>query len=218
MELTAEAVRVLGCLVEKERTVPDIYPLTLNSLVSACNQSSNRWPIVHYDAGTVQRTLDDLKTDGFVRFVHPSHGERTTKFRQVVDERLSVSGEELTVLAVLFLRGPQTSGELRSRSERMHAFGSVGEVESVLRALSSREEPLVQLLERRPGEREARWTHLLAPTTELARQSRSERVADGPAIPDARRTALEDRVVILEAQVERLYKLLGEEPPEPPTV
>jgi len=89
-ELDTEQIRVLGCLLEKERTVPDSYPMTLKGLVTACNQSSNRFPVVSYDAGTVQRTLDGLKDTGFVRFVHPSHGERTTKFRQVVDERLAL--------------------------------------------------------------------------------------------------------------------------------
>ena len=207
MELTAEAVRVLGCLAEKERTVPDTYPLTLKALVTACNQSSNRWPVVQYDAGTVQRTLDDLKADGFVRFVHPSHGERSTKFRHVLGERLGLEPAEVAVLALLFLRGPQTAAELRSRTDRLHTFGSTGEVEDALRTLASRDEPLVRLLDRRPGEREARWLHLLAPNSHF------ERGPDVPAIPDARRTEIDDRVSTLEAQVAHLYRLLGESPP-----
>src|SRR3989440_12413011 len=104
IELHEEEVRVLGSLLEKERTVPDSYPMTLNGLVTACNQSSNRFPVVQYDAGLVQRTLDGLKPQGFVRFVHPAHGERTTKFRQVVDERLGLAPDEAAVLCVLFLR------------------------------------------------------------------------------------------------------------------
>ena len=107
-ELDTEQIRVLGCLLEKERTVPDSYPMTLNGLVTACNQSSNRFPVVNYDPGTVQRTLDGLKDVGLVRFVHPSHGERTTKYRQVIDERLALLPTEAAVLAVLFVRGAQT--------------------------------------------------------------------------------------------------------------
>jgi uncharacterized protein YceH (UPF0502 family) len=220
MELTAEAVRVLGCLAEKERTVPDTYPLTLKALVTACNQSSNRWPVVQYDAGTVQRTLDDLKADGFVRFVHPSHGERSTKFRHVLGERLGLEPAEVAVLALLFLRGPQTAAELRSRTDRLHTFGSTGEVEDALRTLASRDEPLVRLLDRRPGEREARWLHLLAPpptdtapAPAPAPSSRFERGPDVPGVPDARRTEIDERVRTLEVQVAHLYQLLGESPP-----
>ena len=116
LELTAEHVRILGCLIEKERTVPDSYPMTLNGLVTACNQSTNRSPVVAYEAVAVQRALDELKDLGLVRFVHPSHGERTTKFRQVIDERLALLPTEAAVLCVLFLRGPQTVAELRTRS------------------------------------------------------------------------------------------------------
>ena len=208
MELSAEAVRVLGCLVEKERTVPDSYPLTLNSLVTACNQSTNRWPVVQYDSSTVQRTLDDLKNDGFVRFVHPSHGERTTKFRHVVDERLRLDDGEVAVLALLGLRGPQTPAELRARGDRLHAFGSVGEVEAVLQALATRDEPLARPLDRRPGERETRWAQLLSTSAAV------EDIAIAtPVTPERAGSGLEARVAALEAQVVRLYQLLGEEPP-----
>jgi uncharacterized protein YceH (UPF0502 family) len=207
MELSAEAVRVLGCLVEKERTVPDSYPLTLNSLVTACNQSSNRWPVVQYDSGKVQRTLDDLKNDGFVRFVHPSHGERTTKFRHVLGERLGLEPGEVAVLALLALRGPQTAAELRARADRLHAFGSTGEVEAALHSLATREDPLAQQLSRRPGERESRWIQLLGGSgvedSEISHSLTPERATPG----------LDARVAALEAQVARLYELLGEEPP-----
>src|SRR5947207_2034770 len=111
MELSDEAARVIGALLEKERTVPDTYPMTLNGLVTACNQTSNRAPVVTYEPSLVQRTLDQLKEDGFVRFVHPSHGERTTKFRQVFDERLPLSREEAALVCVLLLRGAQTVAE-----------------------------------------------------------------------------------------------------------
>jgi uncharacterized protein YceH (UPF0502 family) len=216
MELPAEAVRVLGCLIEKARTVPDTYPLTLNSLVSACNQSSNRWPVTDYDAGTVQRTLDDLKVDGWVRFVHPSHGERTTKFRHVVDERLGLGDDELAVLAVLGLRGPQTVGELRTRCERLHPFASLDEVGRVLDRLAARDEPLVVALPRRSGEREGRWAHLLGgPVDDGAsyESARPERASSASASVGGEAVeALTARVVELEAQVARLYELLGEAP------
>ena len=212
MELSDEAARVLGALLEKERTVPDTYPMTLKGLVSACNQSSSRWPVVSYDEGTVQRTLDQLKADGLVRFVHPSHGERSTKFRQVLDEHLGLERDDAAVLCVLLLRGPQTSGELRTRTERLHAFGSVGEVEEVLRRLASRDEPLVRLLDRRPGEREARWVHLLAGEPDLSIVEAPSRpaAAAASAASAASTPALEARVAALEEKVARLEAALGD--------
>ncbi|MEY2434104.1 MAG: uncharacterized protein QOC92_3829 [Acidimicrobiaceae bacterium] len=205
-ELDAEQVRVLGCLLEKERTVPDSYPMTLNSLVTACNQSTNRTPVVSYDGGTVQRTLDDLKDRGLVRFVHPSHGERTTKFRQVIDERLALLPTEAAVLSALFVRGPQTVNEIRTRTDRLHAFDSPEEVVATLRGLAERDEPLARALERQPGEREGRWTHTFA-------QADLASAVVAPAAPSPSRSALEDRMAALEAKVEHLYSVLGEQPP-----
>lgn len=205
IDLDAEQVRVLGCLLEKERTVPDSYPMTLNGLVTACNQSSNRFPVVSYDAATVQRTVDSLKDLGLVRFVHPSHGERTTKYRQVVDERLALLPQEAAVLAVLFVRGAQTVAEIRSRTERLHAFDRVEEVIAVLDGLAHRAEPLARAIERRPGEREGRWTHVFTQDEAPA--------ATGPGASAPARAALEERIASLEAKVEDLYRILGEEPP-----
>ncbi|MGQ0617745.1 MAG: YceH family protein [Acidimicrobiia bacterium] len=230
MELTAEAARVVGCLMEKERTVPDTYPLTLNSLVTACNQSSNRWPVVRYDPGTVQRTLDGLKADGMVRFVHPSHGERTTKYRQVLDEKLGLESDEAAVLCALVLRGPQTVSELRSRTERLHPFTGPGEISATLERLAGREDPLVRSIGRRAGEREGRWAHLLAgqppASGEPSDEVDSDRASAGRADRDGAGgradlaveplldaiDALEARVGALERQVDRLYTQLGEEP------
>jgi uncharacterized protein YceH (UPF0502 family) len=225
-ELDAVQVRVLGCLLEKERTVPDSYPMTLKGLVTACNQSSNRTPVVSYDAGLVQRTLDGLKDIGLVRFVHPSHGERTTKFRQVMDERLALLPTEAAVLSVLFVRGPQTLNEIRSRTERLHAFDSVEEVVEALDGLAKRDEPLARPLGRRPGEREERWTHTQAhaPAQELLTAApstvvRSEEEARSPWSPPSPSTtgdgSFEARIAALEARVEHLYSILGEEPPAP---
>jgi hypothetical protein len=198
-DLDAEQVRVLGCLLEKERTVPDSYPMTLNALVTACNQSTSRWPVVAYDAGTVQRALDELKDIGLVRFVHPSHGERTTKYRQVIDERFALLPTEAAVLALLFVRGPQTVAELRTRTERLHAFDSAEEVEQALRGLANRDEPLARPVDRR-------WTHVFA-QPKITDSSAPTVAATGG------RGALEERIAALEAKVEHLYAVLGESGP-----
>lgn len=221
-ELTAVEQRVIGCLLEKERTVPDTYPMTLNGLVGACNQSSNRWPVADLEPRTVQGALDSLKEKRLVRFVHPSHGERTTKYRQVLDDAMRLEPEDAAVLCVLLLRGPQTIGELRTRTERLHPFESPGEVEATLDRLAAREEPLVVPLPRQAGQKEGRWAHLLGdsppatpepppPMPEPAmdlRQIRRESVASSAG------EELEARIAALEAQVARLYELLGESPTE----
>lgn len=159
--LGTEELRVLGSLVEKEATVPDTYPMTLKGLRAACNQSSNRDPVLELDEVSVQRALDALKARRLVRFVHPASGERATKFRHVLDEALDLDGAALALMAVLVLRGPQTPGELRTRTERLHAFASLDEVESTLDELARRPDPLAVELPRRPGDRQARWSHLL---------------------------------------------------------
>ena len=195
-------VRVLGCLIEKEATVPDTYPMTLKGLRQACNQSTSREPVVSYDEPTVQGALDRLKPAGLVRFVHPSHGERSTRFRHVAEERLILGRPELAVLSVLALRGPQSSTELRTRAERQHPFASVGEVEAVLAALAAREERLAVELPRRPGQQHQRWAHLLGGPVDvdaLAREAADR--ADGGG---AGRSAQGDRVAALEAQVAEL--------------
>ncbi len=151
---------MLGCLLEKQRTVPDQYPLTLNALVSACNQSSSRDPIMQLTEHDVETALGSLKTQGLVRLVHPSHGRSVTRYRQVADESWQLEADAAALVAVLLLRGPQTVAELRTRTERQHAFGSLTEVQEALDALQQRE--LVCLLERRPGQKEQRWQQLLA--------------------------------------------------------
>src|SRR3954471_18774748 len=155
-ELTPEEVRVLGCLMEKEAATPEYYPLTLNALVTACNQSSNRDPVVAYDPSVVTEALDDLRGRKLVRIVHSQSG-RAPKYRHVLDESLGLDHGERAVIAVLLLRGPQTVGELRTRTERLHAFESTGDVEVVLDRLARHDpQPLVMLLERQPGQKEPR--------------------------------------------------------------
>lgn len=159
-DLSPEEVRVLGCLVEKEATVPDTYPLTLNSLRTACNQATSRDPVVVYDDHTIDVALASLRARGLTRTVH-STSNRATKYRHVVPEALDLEPGATALLAVLMLRGPQTVGELKSRSERQHAFASTDEVGEVLRRLAERD--LVVHLDRQPGQKDARWMHLLAP-------------------------------------------------------
>ncbi|MEO6987700.1 MAG: DUF480 domain-containing protein [Aquihabitans sp.] len=160
--LTPEACRVLGSLLEKELTVPTTYPLSLNAVVSACNQSSGRDPVLHLTDTDANEALDELRTLGLTRVLHPSHGARTPKHRQVADEALGLEPATRAVLTVLLLRGHQTPGELRSRTERLHQFPSVDEVIAALTELAGRDDPLVAELPRRPGRKEARWAHLLA--------------------------------------------------------
>ena len=155
MPLSPEEARVLACLVEKEATVPDAYPLTLNALRLACNQSSNRHPIVAYDDRIVEQALMALKSIGLVRFVHPSQGGRTIRYRHVADERWRLERNELAVLATLVLRGPQTTGELRARTERLVDPDGTS-IDDALDALAGRSpEPFAVRLERHHGEREA---------------------------------------------------------------
>lgn len=160
MELTAEQGRVLGCLVEKQLTTPQQYPLTDNALIAACNQTTSRDPVVDYDLATVRLAVRSLRQRELLRTVHRP-GERSEKHQHLLDRALELSPGQIAVLGVLLLRGPQTAAELRARTERMHPFGSVTEAEEALQSLSDRSEPLVERLERQPGQKEARYADLL---------------------------------------------------------
>ena len=150
MELTPAETRVLGCLLEKQLATPNVYPLTLNAIVAAANQSSNRDPVVNYSEAEVAGALAGLRDEGAARIVYGS-GQRAEKYRHVLDEVWGLDEQHRAVLCVLMLRGPQTVGELRARTDRLARFDSLGEVEQVLRLLASREEPLARRLERAPG-------------------------------------------------------------------
>jgi uncharacterized protein YceH (UPF0502 family) len=156
MDLSASEIRVLGCLLEKQRTTPDHYPLSLNSLRLACNQSTNREPVVRYDDAVVRDALHRLERRGYTRLAGAS---RAAKYRHLLAEALPMSSAEQAVMCVLMLRGPQTPGELKQRGERMHAFGALEEVQATLTALIERD--LVSQLGRRPGQKEDRYTQLL---------------------------------------------------------
>jgi uncharacterized protein len=201
--LTPEEVRVAGCLVEKQLATPDYYPMTENALVAACNQLSNRNPVVAYENDTVRLTLNSLRAKGLARIMH-IHGGRVPKHRHILDEALELDPPALALLSVLALRGPQTTGELRTRSERLHEFESISAVDETLEALAARDEPLVVRLERAPGQKEARYAHLLSgPPDEAA-------VATAAAVDVERpRTAGSDRLAALEARVEALEEALA---------
>jgi uncharacterized protein len=157
-----EGGRVLGCLVEKQLTTPQQYPLSLNALTLACNQSTSREPVMVLSEQSVRVALDDLKALRLVRFVLPSHGKSVTRYRHVFDEVYGLDSSQIAILSVLLLRGPQTPGELRARIGRLATFDSVRSVQEVLEALSERPEPLTRLLSRRQGQKEDRWQQLVA--------------------------------------------------------
>ncbi|MGI9033108.1 MAG: YceH family protein [Acidimicrobiales bacterium] len=209
MVLSPVQVRILGCLVEKERTTPDNYPLTMNGLLAACNQATNRSPIVSFTEAIVENAILNLKGDGLLRVVY-SRSNRADRYRHVLDEAWQLGDAELALLGVLMLRGPQTAAELRTRTERAHPFAGVDEVEAVLGGLASRPEPLVRRLARTPGQKETRWAHLVggdvSPDTpalggEAAPRSRVDRL-------DALEAAVSDLRSELDALVSRLRGLL----------
>jgi len=166
--LDAVEQRVLGCLLEKQVTVPATYPLTLNALRTACNQASSRYPVTDLDEQTVVTAARALRDRGLLRIVWADTGRRVLKYHQTLDEELGLSGGERAVVTVLLLRGPQTSGELKTRTERLHPFADRDQVETCLTGLADRESPLVRRLERRPGQQDHRWVHLLGPLPESA--------------------------------------------------
>ena len=165
MDVDAVEIRVLGCLIEKERTTPDAYPLSLNALRLACNQATNRDPVVAYEEREIKAALERMSNRGWTRFAS-GVSSRALKYRQLLDEALGLSEPEISLLGVLMLRGPQTVGELKQRSERLHRFGSIAEVAETLDGLTQRE--LVARLERRPGQKEERWQQLLGGDAEPA--------------------------------------------------
>jgi uncharacterized protein len=159
MEPDAVEIRVVGCLIEKQRTTPDVYPLTLNALRLACNQSTNRDPVVEYDENTIRSAIERLVQRKWATLASWSN-RRSMKYRQTLDRALEVSDAEIAVLAVLMLRGAQTPGELKTRTERLHSFGDMSDLTATLDRLMRRD--LISRLDRRPGQREERYMHRLA--------------------------------------------------------
>ena len=201
MNLTASEIRVLGCLLEKQRTTPDVYPLTLNALRMACNQSTNRDPVVNYDDDVLRDALHRLGRRGYTRL---ASGNRSPKFRHLLAEALPLSENEQATLCVLMLRGPQTPGELKQRTERMHAFADLAGVHGTLEQLIER--GLVARLERRPGQKEERYSQLLGEGAEEDPPglSLSAGVEAPASSAPANTSDLEERVARLEAEVAAL--------------
>jgi len=197
-ELTATEIRVLGCLIEKEMTTPDYYPLTLNSLATACNQKSNRDPVFELDETDVVKALDRLRHKGLA-LQASGEGSRVPKYAHNLEAKLHFEPEQLAILCELFVRGPQTLGELRTRCERMRPFADLAAVEAVLVELMELEPPLVIKLPRQPGRKEQRYAHLLAGPPEIPEA--------GEAPPEAARlkvVAEDERIQKLEAELAAL--------------
>jgi uncharacterized protein len=210
-ELTPPEQRVLGALVEKRWTTPDQYPLSLNALRLACNQLTNRDPVTDYDEATVRDAAQRLSRYGLARLAS-GHGSRAVKYRHLAEEALSINREQLAVLAVLLLRGPQTPGEIKARTERMVNLGSVGQVQQVLEQLAQR--GYARSLGRRPGQKEDRFEHLLGGAGDAEASAASAPTAvstpeasNGPAFHNG---DLETRVAALESEVGELRHQLSQ--------
>lgn len=207
-DLDSIEVRVLGSLIEKELTTPEYYPLSLNALVNACNQKSSREPVVNYDESTVQEAIAKLKHRGLA-MLYTGSGSRVVKYGQRLTERLNLGRREVPLLALLMLRGPQTVGELRGRSERMYDFSDLEEVETVLRTLTERDSgALVAKLPAAPGTKEPRWAHLLSGEPQLVTHPESAHGASGSAARDERIAALETEVTALRSEIESIKQKL----------
>lgn len=209
IQLSAAEARVLGSLVEKDLTTPDYYPLTLNALTNACNQKSNRDPVVAFEEADVVRALDSLRHKGLALQAH-GEGSRVPKYRHSLAEKLHLEREEQAVLAELLLRGPQTLGELRTRGERMAPLPSLEEVERVLAELMQRQPPLAVKLPRQPGRKEHRYAHLLCGEPEIA----LEEGQPSPEVATLQMRAENEWLASLEAEVaalrEEVAQLRGE--------
>jgi uncharacterized protein YceH (UPF0502 family) len=195
--LDAVEQRVLGCLLEKQVTVPATYPLTLNALRGACNQTSNRDPVLDLDERTLETGARALRDRGLLRIVWADTGRRVLKYHQALAEALDLASDERALITVLLLRGAQTAGELKTRTERLHPFAGREDVEACLQRLADRSDPLVGRLERRPGQQDHRWVHLLGPIPEQLHSAgraaaaepevdRERCLADGAAARDDR--------------------------------
>jgi uncharacterized protein YceH (UPF0502 family) len=199
-------VRVLGSLIEKEITTPDNYPLTLNALIAACNQTTNRDPLLELDEAAVSRSLDDLSRRSLVRAVHRSDS-RAKRYRQVMSESMKLHDAETAVMCVLMLRGAQTAGEIRTRAARLYDFNELAQVEITLLALMTLSRPLVAQLPRRPGQKEVRYAHLLAgePPVDVSDSSASD-----AEVEPSRLDSLEQDVAALRAELTDLRERFDE--------
>jgi uncharacterized protein YceH (UPF0502 family) len=206
--LTPTRARVLGALVEKEVTTPDYYPLSLNALINACNQRSNREPVMNLDEDDVRQALHGLEAKGLAGRARNADG-RVTKYEHWLGEAFNFSRAETALLCVLLLRGPQTPGELRGRTERLHTFEEIADVLAGIQKLMDREPPLAAILPRQPGTKEARYAHLLSgPVESIQFVSTPDPIHSPNASPDS--GALQERVENLEALVDELRRQVAE--------
>ena len=202
-------IRVLGSLVEKELTTPEYYPLSLNALVNACNQKSNRDPVMNLDEAAVREALRTLDKKGLAGAAD-NMVSRVSKYEHRLQEAYNFTRHEIAILSELLLRGPQTHGELRSRADRMHKFDDLGIVQSTLQRLMKREPPLVKVLPRQPGTKEARYTHLLSGDVETKEPKVAIPAANANAATGADRIArLEEQVASLLSEVAELKQQLA---------
>lgn len=213
LQLSVQEARVLGCLIEKEMTTPEYYPLSLNALTNACNQKSNRDPVMTLDETEVVRCLDALRFQGLAMQA-ASDGGRVPKYQHNLRQKLYLEPEEQAILCELLVRGPQTVGELRTRCERMHPFSNLEEVEEVLHLLSTRKEPLLIKLPRQTGRKEHRFAHLLCGEPSSEEASGSEPAPEAARrhveAQEARVMALEKDVATLQAEVASLIATFAE--------
>lgn len=196
--LTEIEARIVGALVEKHLTTPEYYPLTLNALIAACNQKTNREPVVSYTEQTVQQTLDGLRDKNLV-YVFYGSTSRVPKYKHIFGDYFELEASEIAVLCVLMLRGAQTLGELRERTHRLYEFSGIGEVNETLDNLSRRDEPLVVKLERQAGQKEARFAHLLS--GEITSYQPPEKSVSRSAANDERIEKLEQEVASLRSEL-----------------
>jgi len=212
MQPDAVEIRVLGCLLEKQRTTPDAYPLTLNALRLACNQTTNRDPVVEYDEATIRDALRRLSERRWTRTASGA-GSRAAKFRHLFDEAMGLADDEIALLTVLMLRGPQTPGELKSRTERLHPFADLSEVLETLERLAERD--LAEELPRRPGEKQVRWRQLVGGNEDGGEAQAPAAAPAAEAGPDPvaeRLERLEAEVAALRAELTRIKDELGPRP------
>lgn len=211
--LTPTEIRILGCLIEKQLTTPDYYPLTLNALTNACNQKSNREPVVHFEETDTTRGIDGLRHKGYAQLIE-SAGSRIPKYRHLLPKAHDLMREEVAILCELFLRGPQTVGELKNRASRMFEFTDMQQVETLLQGLADSEKPLVIKLPRRPGHKESRYMHLFCGMPDIEAEEAGDITPEAATLAfraeNERITQLEHEVGVLQQTVATLQQQFDE--------
>ena len=202
-DLTAIQARVLGCLIEKKETTPDQYPLTLNALKNACNQKTARSPVTSYKEGEIGHTLRELESVGLVR---EAWGARVAKYEHTADKAMGIHSKGLALLCPLMLRGPQTLGELRTNAHRLYDFDDLEDVQYMLQRLTDHEPPLVMTLPRQPGQKEARFAHLLCGEPDVPEEGPWASTGGEDSVLAARVDSLEAEVINLRQEIENLKK------------